>query len=170
MSTFPRAAIWAIAVTVLVPAGLFVLLIAYLSGNLPDGSRLVYDGFRFNCRGSVAYQLLIDGPQQAQIYIVVRDQPVLVGKLTKGDFAALGFEPYGVDSLTNAPAGRFAMAAFKEKQQLEFLSISDVPSLTIPFASASGKPLKMPLTARQIRAEFGAPVKYEWTYSKPQWR
>lgn len=170
MSAFPRAAVLAIATPLVFAGGLFVFLIAYLSGNLPEGTRLAYDGFRFSCRGSVAHQLLIDGPQQAEIYIVVRDQPVLVRQLSKDDFATLGFKHYNDNTFTNAPAGEFAMAAFHENQELRFLSIPANPRLTIPFASADGKPLKLPLTARQIRAEFGAPVKTEWTYSTPQWR
>lgn len=170
MSTFPRVALLMVATILLTAGGLFVFMIAYLSGNLPEGTRLVYDGFSFHCRGSVADHLMIDGPQQAEIYIVVRDQPILVRQLSKDDFAALGFERYGGNSFTNAPAGAFAMAAFTGNQELEFLFIQDPPHLTIPFASANGKPLKLPLTAKQIRAEFGAPVKTEWTYETPQWR
>ena len=170
MSTTLRASTLVITVALLIPGALFALMIAYLSGNIPEGTRLVYDGFSFDCQMSVAHRLLIDKPQQAEIYIVVRDKPILASQMTKDDFAALGFERYNVDSMTNSQGSVFAMAGFGANRNLSFLSIPDHPPVTIPFASASGKTLTLPISTKRLRSEFGAPLKTEWIYVKPQWR
>lgn len=170
MSVFFRALILVCILAVLGLSVLFILFFAFATGNIPNGTRLIYRGFYFDSRNSIAYRLCIDTPGDADIYIFVDGVPVLTKDLTPKNFATLGFHRSHGSTLRNGTAGLYAIADYPPEGGLSLLQFYDDADLTLPFASRSGRLLKLPLTRQQIEEEFGVPAKVEWTYSKPEWR
>jgi hypothetical protein len=171
MKTSIKVIGFAFGIPAAILACFFVYFIAYMSGSIPEGTRYVYGGFTFYTRNGEAYELQIDSPSTANIFIWFKGTAVQASAIGIPDLKTEGFETFGPNSYSTSRNGIRAIAVVSPNGKLNYLNLPRHENITLAFSASPTSPqLQLPISVREVETNFGKPVRKELIYPKIQWR